>query len=142
LRHDLLDWVDGRLGLEASLADCWAEGLAEGGEGLLVGPDVDDGESGVCAVADMVKPVRLVDDSVSCVEDLLILLDGLTGCLATLSAALAPAASPAVPRDTAWAAPNQSAGQRAAFTTAADAVSISAWVASAAITRSRSSGPS
>ncbi len=79
LRHDLLDWVDGGVGIEASVVYGRAECLAEGGQGLFVGPDIYDGEAGVCAVADVVQAIRLVDDCLSCVEDLAVLLDGLTG---------------------------------------------------------------
>jgi hypothetical protein len=79
LRHDLLDGVDGGLGVETGVVQGRAEGLAEGGEGLFVGPDIDDGKAGVGAVADVVKAVRLVDDGLSCVEDLAVFLHGFRG---------------------------------------------------------------
>src|ERR1700733_2740402 len=78
LRHDLLDGVDGWPRVQAGELDRGAQGLAEGSEGLLVGPDVDDGEPGIRAIADVIQPVRLVHDRLSGVEDLVILLDRLT----------------------------------------------------------------
>ena len=49
LRHDLLDGIDGWPRVQAGVLDRRAQGLAEGSEGLLIGPDVDDGEPGTRA---------------------------------------------------------------------------------------------
>ena len=78
MRHDLLYRVDSGPGIQAGVVYGRAEGLAEGGEGLFAAPDVDDGEPGVGAVADVIEPVWLVDDGLSCVEDLMVFLDWLT----------------------------------------------------------------
>ena len=75
LCHGLLDRVDGGPGVQASTVGSRAESLAEGGEGLFVVPDIDDGEAYLGTEADVIEPVWLVDDGLSGIEDLVILLN-------------------------------------------------------------------